>query len=263
MLNEIYYVRYAVAIICFTIASWQDYKTREISDWIWISMVIVGLPLLIYEATVKWWTIWVNMAIISIMFSILIGLATYKLDLFGGADSKAIMALSILIPVMPEELSIKLGTHGITPISTFNNSILISIIYAAYLLMKNTYRVVMGERIFQGLERESLFKKLLAMSTGYRIELKKLKKSRFLYPMEEVAFEGNTIKRKLNIRIGVSNCESKLNDIIKLYDEGLIKDGYVWVTPALPLIVFMLLGLILTFTYGDLIFKFMLMIRFK
>ncbi|MEM1550234.1 MAG: A24 family peptidase C-terminal domain-containing protein [Candidatus Methanomethylicia archaeon] len=255
MLNEVYYIRYIVAIICFSLASLQDLKSREICDWIWIIMVAMGIPLLIYEATIKWMTIWMNLMVISILFSITIGLLTYKLDFFGGADSKAIIALSILMPIMPEEIAIKLGTHNIIPVSTFNNSMLISIMPAIYLLMKNVYRIIIGENIFQGLEEESILKKLLAMATGYRIELKKLREKKFVYPIEELNFEGNTIKRRLNIRVGISIGEDKLNNIIKLYEEGLIGEGYIWVTPAMPLIVFMLIGLILTLTYGDIIFK--------
>lgn len=255
MLNEVYYIRYIVAITCFSLASLQDLKSREICDWIWIVMITLGIPLLVYEATIKWMTIWINLMMISILFSITIGLLTYKLDFFGGADSKAIMALSILIPIMPDEIARKLGTHNIVPVSTFNNSMLISIMPAIYLLMKNMYEIIKGENIFQGLEKESIFKKLLAMATGYRIELKKLKEKKFVYPIEELNFEGNTIKRKLNIKVGISIGEDKLNHIIKLYEEGLIGEGYIWVTPAMPLIVFMLIGLILTFTYGDIIFK--------
>jgi preflagellin peptidase FlaK len=256
MMNEIYYARFIIAAIGLTISSWQDWRSREINDLIWVFMVASGTPLFIYEAYVKGFGLWIMLSATSILFSILTGLTLYKLDFFGGADAKALISLSILIPVMPEELSIKLNTHPITSISIFNNSILLSTIPAIYLLLRNTCRVAMGENIFTGLEGESVFKKILAMMTGYKIRLSELKGKKFLYPMEEVKVEDGIVKRRLSIRVGASLSEEKLEDIVKLYDNGIL-EGDVWVTPALPLIIFIAIGTLITFTYGDIVMKFM------
>jgi preflagellin peptidase FlaK len=254
MMNEIYYARFIIAAIGLTISSWQDWKSREINDLIWVFMAASGTPLLIYEAYVGGSVLWIILSATSILFSIVTGLTLYKLDLFGGADAKALISLSILIPVMPEELSIKLNTHPITSISIFNNSILLSTTPSIYLLLRNTCRVAMGEKIFTGLEEESIVKKILAMMTGYRMSLSELKDRRFLYPIEEVKLENGIIKRRLSIRVGASSSEEKLEDIINLYDNGVL-EGDVWVTPALPLIIFIAIGTLITFTYGDIVMK--------
>jgi len=256
MIDGVYYVRYMIAAIGLTISSWQDWKSREISDLIWVFMTASGIPLLIYEAYIRGFGFWIILSATSILFSTITGLTLYKLDLFGGADAKALISLSLLIPVIPEELSIKLGTHPITSISIFNNSIILSTTPAMYLLIRNTCRMATGENIFTGLEKESIIKKILAMMTGYRIKLSELKDKRFLYPIEEVKLENGVIKRKLSVRIGASLGEERLEDIIKLYDDGVL-EGEIWVTPALPLIIFIAMGTLITFTYGDIVMKFM------
>jgi len=71
-----------------------------------------------------------------------------------------------------------------------------------------------------------------------------------------VKLENGVIKRKLSVRIGASLGEERLEDIIKLYDDGVL-EGEIWVTPALPLIIFIAMGTLITFTYGDIVMKFM------
>jgi preflagellin peptidase FlaK len=256
MISEIYYARFIIATIGLTISSWQDWRNREINDLVWVFMAASGTPLFIYEAYVRGFGLWIILSATSISFSIVTGLTLYKLDFFGGADAKALISLSILIPVMPEELSTKLNTHPITSISIFNNSILLSTIPAIYLVLRNTCRVAMGEDIFTGLEGESIVKKVLAMMTGYKIRLSELKGKKFLYPIEEVKLEDGIVKRRLSIRVGASSSEEKLEDIVKLYDNGIL-EGDVWVTPALPLIIFIAIGTLITFTYGDIVMRFM------
>lgn len=249
--------------LCFTIASWQDWKSREISDKIWMAMVIIGVPLILLEFNVRSIdNLWIMFTAISITFSTILGLTLYKIDMFGGADAKALIALSILIPTLPENLTIKLNTHPITPISTFNNSIIISTTPAIYLIIKNSIKIVRGEKIFQGLENENILKKILAIATGYRIPLEKIKNEKYKYPIEEIIVEENSIKRRLNIKIGASMGEEKLGEIIKLFEEGKIH-GHIWVTPALPLIVFMSIGVVITLLYGDIIFKQILLMRMR
>ncbi|MCS7096917.1 MAG: prepilin peptidase [Candidatus Methanomethylicia archaeon] len=254
MLSGIQLIRILIATLLFTIASWQDWKRREIDDEIWIAMTLIGIPLLIYEIWIRGLGSWFILAMVSITSSITIGLALYKLDFFGGADAKAIISLSILMPLIPEELTLKFKTHQLTSIATFNNSILISVIPTVYLLIKNIRRIINGEKIFQGLEDENILKKILALITGCRIHLKELKNRRFMYPVEEFTFNGNVIKRRLNVKIGVSIGEERYMKTIEMYEKGII-DGYVWVTPALPLIIFIYIGMLIAIVYGDIIFK--------
>ena len=253
-------IRIISTTIGFIIASWQDLKKREIEDRIWIILTIIGIPLLISEIIIRGLGPWLTLIMISITFSFGMGLILYKLDLFGGADAKALMTLSIMMPLIPEEIMIRTYTHPFTPISVFNNSVIGAALTSIYMITKNIKDKINGETLFKDLEKENKIKKLIAVITAHRIPLERLREEEFNYPIEEITEEKGRTKRKLIIRLGATAGEEKLKTIIKQYKEGKIK-GEVWVTPALPMLIFITIGLIITLIQGDIIFKIILTLK--
>lgn len=253
--------RTTLAITLFLYASWEDWKSREITDKIWIIMSISGITLLIAEIIfISGIGLWLILVAISIAFSFTIGFILFYLDFFGGADSKALIALSILMPLKPELKFINPISHPFIPIAVFNNSVIGAALMAIGILAYNLSRKIKGENLFEELKEEKAWKKIIVLLTGYKVSLTKLKEKSFLYPLEEIEIEKGKIKKKLKIGIGISTGEEKLDKISKIIEKHELK-GKIWVTPALPMIIFMTIGLIISITYGDLTYLLVLSLK--
>jgi len=259
-MNPIDTVRITILFLGFSIASWQDLKTREIDDKIWIAMSTIGLLLLAVQIYFEMNSIILIMILLSFIFSAGMGILLYQLDLFGGADAKALIALSIIMPIIPGEIIQRVYTHPFTPIAVFNNSVIGAASTSIFMVIRNLKEKISGGKLFEGLEDENAVKKLLAMITGYRVSIEKLSKGGFNYPIEEIEISEGKVRRRLKIKVGASSGEENLKKILKLYEEGRIK-GRIWATPALPMLIFMTIGLAVTFIWGDVIFKFIIMLR--
>jgi len=75
-----------------------------------------------------------------------------------------------------------------------------------------------------------------------------------LYPMEEVVEETNEARRRFHF---LFDAESDRGVMVSKFVEALKKVGSphrVWVSPGLPMLVFIFIGLIITVTLGDVIF---------
>jgi prepilin signal peptidase PulO-like enzyme (type II secretory pathway) len=139
-------------LIGLGLASFYDYKYREIPDYIWNVLFGVGAVLLSIELI---WTVLPEQLLIqaaaNVLFAVGLGWSLY-LYLgwqFGGADVKALTAISILIPA---PLSLGLGTYWISVMPPFDfifplpivvvltNSAAIGLLYVGNLLIVRTLR---------------------------------------------------------------------------------------------------------------------------
>ncbi len=88
--------------------------------------------------------------------------------------------------------------------------------------------------------------------SGYKIGLSKLEHGH-MYPLEDVEVtEDGTKKRKLLVFPKDEEREDIVARIKKNIKEQSL-DENVWVTPGLPLLIFVTLGLIVALTYGDVV----------
>lgn len=101
---DINIIRLVIAFCCLAVASYQDIKHREASNKFWVIMGLLGASLLLFE---------INIAYLMIVPSfILLFYFLFRISTFGGADIKALMALSILLPypshdsILPPVISI-------------------------------------------------------------------------------------------------------------------------------------------------------------
>ena len=111
------------------------------------------------------------------------------------------------------------------------------------------------EHMFEGLQGESWWRKAMACILGYRTELSKLRSTFYLYPMEEVVQGAEGPHRALKL---FTDAETDREPLISELSTSLTKLGYegkVWVTPGIPMFLFILIGLILTLILGDIIFS--------
>ena len=217
-------------------ASYLDIKKREIEEWHWISLAIVGFIHAIYLS-------FTFQSVSPILFTgavfiLIFGLALllFYLGLFGGGDGKILMGLGALLP----SIHGKEYAFGLFPISVFDNALIISIFLPIIILAYNLFRQDFPKEYNSG-----KMKKILAMMVGYRIKTEKL--SDKFYPLEEFK-EG---KRTIRLFIG------DLDFDVKKYREVLIQKGIdnLWVTPGLPFVVPITIGYFIAVFFGDLMLE--------
>jgi preflagellin peptidase FlaK len=221
-------VRLAVCAVMLAVSSYFDIKTREVEDWFWVVFGAVGVALTGYE----FFTSSPNLLLYLFSFILTSGLAylLYVLGFYGGADAKALSAISLLVPFF----NLNSIIHPITGLIILTNSTILTLIFPVYFGLRNLVKVVSGEKIFEGFESEPLLKKILASLLGYRIKVSA--KGRFLMRLERTV-DG---KRKLDISMrGV--------------DEDFVEESDVWVTPGLPLLLFMAIGFVVMVLFGDIL----------
>ena len=87
-------VRLFVVLLCFGYAAYSDYRFREVPNWVWVVFGISGIMLetilvLLYGLALPIW---------SIVCPSVFGLFLWYIGGFGGADAKALITLSLLLP---------------------------------------------------------------------------------------------------------------------------------------------------------------------
>ena len=224
-------VRLIIGVCILSIGSYTDFKTRTASDKLWFLMGGIGLLILVGQYFSIGFEIPTYLIGIPLMFG-----AAYLLFrvgiIFGGADAKALMSLSILVPFWP-----KLGNAF--PIHTsilpfpwvvFSNSIFLFLFIPLILLVINAFK--------KNLE----FPYCLV---GYKMSIGRAKRS-FVWPLERLNGEG-----KRSFIWNPMNDDKIEEEFDKL---GKLGRREVWVTPKIPFMVPLLIGFILSFIVGDILY---------
>ena len=236
-----------------TVASISDIRTREVSDSLWLLFGPVGLALTVYRVWIEPQTLFPTL--ISIAISILLAFALVFFGLSGGADAKALICLGLTLPLPPTVVNPILGfVHPFFPFTVFVTTYLASLSVAVWMLIKNLTLLIKGKAIFQGLEAEPRWKKALAFITGFPAEVSLLRSTFYLFPMEKVIENEEGAHRAFQ---AYSNADVDRDKVLSDFWESMKKVGSpdtVWVTPGLPLLVFMLIGLVIGLTIGDPLF---------
>jgi preflagellin peptidase FlaK len=241
-------------------ASWSDYKTREVSNKVWllfapIALALTMTELLLYSSS--------DLIAYAVCFGLTAGFAIilFYTGGFGGADAKALMCLALALPFYPTGLltplagEVSMISRNYLPISVFTNSVLFAAFSAVVLLFYNlAWRLRMHENLFQGDHRkESIGKKILVLLTGYKVPVEELKAKWHVYPMEDAQRDQeNLLRRRLIILPrdeGRAEIVGRLDDAVKT---GAIPNG-IWATPGLPMLIFIFAGLITTLFFGDIV----------
>jgi len=219
-------------LTCFTMlayASYSDLKTREVSDKLWVIFSLIGIAFnsiaLIFDFTFQLLTL----IIASIVITFLISFTLYYLGFFGGADMKALIVIALLLPTY-DSLNYLL-LHPFISITSLTNGSFLVLSLPIIFFIKNTIRYFQGKDIFAGFEGERLWKKVLVCFLGYRV--KKADEGNFLMSLERIVDD----KKRFHISL--------------LTDEDYVSGEDVWVTPGVPLLIFISLGFISTVLFGD------------
>ena len=225
MVMEPYATLLAAATLLYS--SYHDVRTREVDDRVWIIPAAAGILINTYpflDAGLGW----------LIRYGLAAGLTAavafglYFTGLYGGADAKALVTISLIQPYTDRWPQL----HGFTALTTLTNGLILSaalpLSFAAY----NTYRLVKGEKIFEGFEGEGFWRKVAACFIGVR--LRKAAGRRFWSPVEKN--DGGVRRFKFNLSI---------DDLSEADRDDM------WITPGIPLLVFFTAGYLVNLATGD------------
>jgi len=242
-------------------ASWSDWKKREVSNKVWavLAPLAFALTTIEYVFFAQWllFHFFVSFTVTFVLATVL-----FYAGAFGGADAKALICLALALPYYPVYLLSSAAFFSpFLPLWVFSNAVLLAAFAVVYALIRNLlWKLRTGAKLFAGFEKESVWRKILVSLTGYKVELATLeKKNAHLYPLEDIATkETGESERRLLVFPKDETQETIVTRILSSAHEGKLQNG-VWVTPGLPLLIFITAGLIIALLFGDIVW---LLLRF-
>ena len=245
---EIFKLTFTLIVLSY--ASWSDWKTREVTNYAWIIFAPVGLALTLLEIYLSGNIMLLYLLAISIMIIAGITIPVFYLGLFGGADVKALLCLALTFPWPLKIFQPLLSFTQIFPFSfsIFTNSLILSLLLVPIILLKNFFFKIMGGSLFDGFEEEKIRKKFFALLLGFKVKKEIIAKRPYMFMIleEKQVTRDRETRRKLNLSIKPIHWQNTINV------EDLPEN--VWVTPTIPMIVFIELGLIVSIFLGDILF---------
>lgn len=216
-----------------------------------VGLIVFGFILIIYySAFITLPEIMLQGFAIMIWIIILYGF--YNLSLpRGGADTKALMALMIFFPVYPIFRNITLQTSFYTILTDLAETGIAYIFPFAFTVLMNAALimivVIICFFIFNISKHDLKFPHAVL---GYKMKIQDIPR-KFVWPLERLE-EG---KRKLMVFPG---SERELQAELKKFKAvGITK---IWVTPKIPFIIPITIGIILTVILGNMLFEIVLVL---
>jgi len=218
-------MKFLVFLGFLSFASIRDVRSRYISDIVWIVAGFVLVPILFFEVIIGRFDPFA--IILSAIFAAAIAYPLNRIGFLGGADVFALVLLALYMPTLESKQLLSLPV-----IAVIANASILSLTEVCANFSRNISMLLQSKNIFHGFEGEPTHRKIVALFLGYRSqEVKGL----FL-PMENT----ENGRRHFNFVIGRASSDfARGNDI--------------WVTPALPFIVYITAGYIFLFLIGDLL----------
>lgn len=253
-MSAVFAAKLVASYVFLGYASVSDWRKREVPDKVWLGLGGIGGALTAYDIysfaqplglTQSIVSQLVIPSVISIVLTSVIAYAIFQSGLFGGADAKAFMAVSLMMPLIPFDLttsipllSVSTITNPFFPLTVFNNSVLLSALMGLYILGRNVYwKFIQGKLLFEDLPDLPLRKRILAVLTGYKVPSSSADKLHF-YRVLTQSFHGHM---QLRLRSDEEKVSPELASTVK----------EIWITPLLPMMIFILLGFTTALVFGD------------
>lgn len=253
--NQIFDGARTILCLSFLIyASWNDHKTREVSNKVWIILGPSALALTAFQFVVFAPDLLLTYFLSFVVTSTL-ALIIFYAGGFGGADAKALMCISLALPVYPSYLLPQPSGlfSPIFPLTIFTNSVILGSLSVFYAVFRNLlWTARKREGLFQGLETESLGRKILVLLSGYKVQISKFKKGH-MFPLQDVQVND---EGKKEIKLLVFPNDEEREEIVTRLLENVKEEKteeWVWATPGLPLLIFITAGLVIALIYGDIV----------
>jgi len=224
-------VRLIIGVCILSISSYTDFKTRTASDKLWFLMGGIGLLILVGQ----YFSIGFETSTYLIGIPLMFGVAylLFRVGvIFGGADAKALMALSVLVPFWPKIGNLFPLWASILPFPwvIFSNSIFLFLFIPFILVVINAFK--------KNLE----FPYCLV---GYKMSIERARKS-FVWPLERV--DDKDERSFVWHPVSDEQIQEEFDRLEKLGRK------MVWVTPKIPFMIPLLIGFVLSFIVGDILY---------
>lgn len=218
-------------LVTLIIATYYDIKSREIAEFLWLPALVISVlsAYLISSPNL--------LVLIFSLMPALIMLALTLLGLIGGADFLAILLIGFSTPYL-----------NVLPVS------LLTLFYSA--LIPSTivvYNFIVNTVKYRGIYlklRCSSTPKWLLLFLGRPIKVSAFIKSKFLYPLTLFKCDSKTHDVVCRSSFDIDeDFNEYVNQVKTCLSKGYLRpDDYIWVTPALPHILFITIGYLLALT---------------
>ena len=271
-------LRVATCAVFFGYACYLDVKTRRVPNKVWLAMLLAGSPYIAYDIYFGGLTHLFRLAV-SVIFIYIVMYLLFRIGTFGGADAKALIVLSCIIPVYPvlnfsnisfplygipfeidpfnllflegQSLIVLIPSFvliqlfGLFTFTTFFNGLIIFIIVPLGILTHNILNMSMEE-----IKEDPIY-----MLFGHKCKISDLrgKHIRLMHSYEKK--EDGVVVRKFK-RGGVNIDDDTLALSKELYEEEVIGEK-VWVTALLPFMISITIGFFAAIIFGNLMLALM------
>lgn len=242
-----YLVFFCLLILIYTCQS--DIRKRNVSNIPWLVMTVVGVGLLVPGVVVFGISSLVQ-PLISIVSTLVVSYLFFGLGLFGAADAKCLISISVLFPVYPSFAILTQRFPLFNPtvpdifpfaLTTLVNSALLAMVIPISMCIRNL--LDLG---FNGFRQH-----LDTVFIGYRLPVTELTKRRHIKLIPPFREDNGKLKRIFALT-GVEVDAEMIRKLEDYQKEGKL-GSKVWVTPELPFMVFITFGFLATVFVGNLV----------
>ena len=261
--------RVLLSLVFLIYASVSDFKKREVSNTVWavfapLALVLTFLQIYTIASTSSIMLLQQTLIMYALSFSIIFALSytIFYFGAFGGADAKALMCIAVALPTYPVNfLQPQFGfVPPLFPLTVFSNGVLFASVSVAYALTRNLlWKLKTRKQLFEGLQKESKLRKAFALLCGYKVKAEMMEHKQFLYPLEDVENGTEGENRKLIMMPSDDKRDEVVQRITGAVRRGELQDE-IWVTPGLPLLVFITGGFVVAIFWGDMVWAFLRLI---
>lgn len=215
-------IRIFLSVIMLGIASFLDFKKRQVHDLLWIVFGVIAAILVLVEYDMTSFLIQTGL---SVAITVPITFLMWRLGLFGGADAFAIIIISALAPFST------ISDSAITPFTLLTNAGILALSTLIINATKNLTAILKKEDIFYGFD-ETNIRKTLAFFLGTRS-----RNPKYSFSIQKY----NGYSKKFNF----SHIHAEKSDFCTAHDS--------WVTPGIPFIMYIFAGFVVQVIFGDLL----------
>jgi|Deesub1362A_J573_1020465.scaffolds.fasta_scaffold00018_95 preflagellin peptidase FlaK len=219
-------------------ACYTDIKERRVTNRVWIIMGTLGLFIDAIELPSLGWS-FIKFFLFQVVFIFVLAYLMYYLGAYGGADAKALMALSLMFPFYPAISSyfpVFRTQVGIFAFTVFSNAVVLSLVLPILMFVRNFV-----------LLKKDFLKNPYYSVVGYQVDVDKIP---FHAKLLEYPENGRLVRSRRGIWL-TSDLEKELK-AMKL--KGVEK---IWITPGIPFLIPITIGFYTALFVGDILFTFL------
>ena len=214
-----FFIRLLLVLLVLFYASLLDWRYREINDASWVALIFIGVGFIAFDVAKVGSSLPLLYFLISVGITSALVLVLSYLGLMGGGDAKIFIGIAAAFPYYLREVT---TVFPIFALSVFANAIAISLALPIYFFIRN----------LPHLKQVKNLREFYALFLGYR------KKASDIKPYEAVYGNGKSFTFLLRTDAELGRAEG---------------EGEVWVTPAVPFVIPITLGVLLSALYGDVV----------